>query len=233
MQLPFPYAQGNALQSIAMCLSLKILLMFPIAVDRSSFPQAVFSALSASRLLYFQPGSCDSRHCRVAGQLPSSWSQHHLPTASRVWFHYQQARWKVETIKTQKDGTCFNPFMLHSYSVSLSFNSLVLTWWPWARCPWHYCFSARPSCHRHAPSGLLTTTSWSWIKCLCPGRKFNLLNVTSGVFWVPIHWCCPTLFPDTRQHVQRRGQQCRSYRCKRPLHFSILLLSTTWSNNET
>lgn len=122
----FPYAQGNSLRSITVCLSLKTMMMFPITVHRSVFPQAFFSALSASRLLYYQPGRCDSRQCRVAGQLSSSWSQHHLPTASRVRFHNQQAGWKVETTKTQNGGTCFNPFMLHTYS--LSSNSLVLTW---------------------------------------------------------------------------------------------------------
>lgn len=112
--------------------------------------------------------------------------------------------------------------MLHSHSIFLSFNSLVLTWWPWARCLWPWCYSGHPSCRRHAPSGRLTTTSWSWIRWPCQERKFNLLNATSGVFWVPIRWCCPTLFPDTQQHAQRRGQQYLSYRCKTPLRFENL-----------
>lgn len=92
--------------------------------------------------------------------------------------------------------------------------TLVLTWWPLAPCLWPWCSSAHPSCHRHVPSGRLTTTSWFWIRWPCPGRKLNLLNVISGVFWVPIRWSCPTRFPDTQEHVWRRGQQYPSYRYK-------------------
>lgn len=101
--------------------------------------------------------------------------------------------------------------------------TLVLTWWPWVPCRWPWCSSAHPSCHRHAPSGRLTTTFWFWIRWQCPGRNLNLLNVTSGVFWVPTRWSCPTRFPDTQEHVQRRGQQYLSCRYKTTLLESDLL----------
>lgn len=119
----------------------------------------------------------------------------------------------------------------------LWFNPLVLTWWPWVQCLWPWCSSARPSCSRHAPSGRLTTTSWSWIRSPCPGRKLNLLNVTSGVFWVRTRWCCPTRSPDTQERVQRRGRPCLSYRCRNHLLFksqqhAALCLRMTGGKNE-
>lgn len=84
-------------QCITMCPSLQTMTMFSIIVSLSAFAYFLSGALFASCLLFFQPGSCDSRECRVAGWLSSGWSQHLLPTASRIWLHYQQARWKVET----------------------------------------------------------------------------------------------------------------------------------------
>ena len=65
--------------------------------------------------LRFQSGGCDPRQRRAAGWLSSGWSQHHLPAASRVRLHHQQAGWKVETpsggiFKGLSASFCHSPY---------------------------------------------------------------------------------------------------------------------------
>lgn len=145
-----------------MCCFLQTMIMLSIIVNLSCLPVYLYFFLSPlsfiSPPLFWQPCGCDSRERRAAGRLASSWSQHHLPTASRVRLHHQQEWREVENAGAHIRKDC----SALTVSLTTSHSSLtpVSTWWLSAPCLWPSCSSARPSCHRHAPYGRQTTTSW-------------------------------------------------------------------------
>lgn len=194
------------------------MIMFSIIVNLSSLPLFVFLyvfSLSSSRLCFASRvavirGSVVLQDGSPLVGVNITFPQHpeYGYTISRQDGRYRNTRTKHTSAYLSLASSFSNliPFYFHS--------TLVLIWWHWARCLWPWCFSAHPSCHKHAPSGHLTTISWFWIRWPCPGRKGNLLNVTSGVFWVLTRWSCPTRFPDSWERVQRKVQLYLSSRYK-------------------
>lgn len=161
--------------------------MFSIIVNLSSLPVFVYLFLCCSL-----PPPCLCFASRVAVIRGSIVLQDGSPLVGvnitfpqHPEYGYTISRQDGRYIQTQLLHICL--FFQSSSSLTLCYShlSLVLTWWPWERCLWPWCSSAHLSSYKHAPSGHQTTTSWFWIRWPCPGRRLNLLSVTSGVFWAP------------------------------------------------